>query len=328
MDVTVAGVRVGDSKATRLANRAEADKLAQFRARYQPRAGEPRAAGSAADGIHYVPFGVSTFGSFGHSAKAELSRIAREYKTQCVELLAESPHSCHEDLLQKLATMVYERNATAILDARSELGVKDTSIVSLGLPENKELRDAIDRLFCAEGHRLRKYCVDKNEGDALTRRLVPLGLTLYMQANQSDDQPDVAAGVAANGSNNQRVTKTCWGWRGAVDLVSGLTTPFPAHGEMTDDARPSDRMSACQIELKNCTAPRKIELVGMTRHNNVRNGLGTLVGESRLFVISGCRGNGATAQGGIAHNTNTISVAAAAAAQAAVGGSGGAGIGG
>ena len=172
--MTISGVRADDKPATRIAARAEADKRCQFMSRDQPRSGEPRDAGSRADGVHCVPFGMSTYGSFGASAKAELSRLMHEYASQGVKLLAESPHAPLEDVLQKLATTVYALNAVAILDARSALGAPDARVVDVA--RNSGLGNVIGMRFRAEAARLREAggrSGGANVGPALGRRLLP-----------------------------------------------------------------------------------------------------------------------------------------------------------
>lgn len=231
VDVSITGVRVGDNSSVRLASRAEADKRCQFRARYQPHAGEPRAASSGADGIHFVPFGMSTYGSFGPSAKAELSRLMHEYSTKGVELLAHSPHSPIEDTCQKLATMIYGQNGEAILDARSSLGTPDTRVANVA--RNSGLRKAIGERFRKEAARLREHggsSTRAGAGSALAKRLLPG--TIWPQAVQAPaglQSGDAATshvsglsdtGTSACGPSTRSVVY--WGEPHTVDLISAV----------------------------------------------------------------------------------------------------------
>ena len=195
VDVTIVGVRLGDGATTRIAARAEADKRRQFASRYQPNADRPRNAGSRADGTNFVPFGMSSFGSFGPSAKAEVSRLMHEYRTQGVELLTDSPHAPLEDVRQKLATAVYASNADAILGARRSLGSLDTGVADVASRDG--LRSSIASSFEKESLRLRSYCIETGASPALAIRLLPGVIHPLVQSHTPS--AGMASAAAADG---------------------------------------------------------------------------------------------------------------------------------
>ena len=130
VDVTIVGPRAGDGPTVSLAARAEDDKrtkLASTRAAKAAASGKPDA---GLQGINFVPFGMSVFGTLGPSAKAELQRIVREYYSRGVELTLDSPHTPLEEMMQRITTSVYEHSAEAVLAVRDALGLTSVRTAS------------------------------------------------------------------------------------------------------------------------------------------------------------------------------------------------------
>ena len=121
VDVTVTGIRQGDNGQTRIALRAEQEKVAHFDRRF-------RSNGNATGvGTHFVPFAVSTFGTFGPSANKEISRLAKEYDARGVEIHADPQFSVAECMKQRLATAVVSANGGTIRNARVQNDCRDVS---------------------------------------------------------------------------------------------------------------------------------------------------------------------------------------------------------
>ena len=121
VDVTCVGIRVGDNGATRIAQRAEKEKVSNFKRRFQSNGHQE------GNGVFFVPFGVSTFGTFGSSACKEVSRLARAYGARGIELLTEAFFGVGECIKQRIATAVVSTNATAIRETRAKVGCRDLS---------------------------------------------------------------------------------------------------------------------------------------------------------------------------------------------------------
>jgi len=159
VDVTIVGPRVGDTGASALAARAEDDKRKKLAAARAARAAASGVPDASLHGINFVPFGISMFGTLGPSAKAELQRIAREYYNRDIELTLDSPYTPLEQMMQKVTTSIYERNAEAVLAVREALGLPSLRAASTMLRKPTPQRDWLADRAARDAAALRGVCV-------------------------------------------------------------------------------------------------------------------------------------------------------------------------
>ena len=165
VDVTIAGVHQDDTRTVRLARRAESAKEATFRQRHCGGAG----GSGRGDGVHFVPLGISVFGTFGPSASAEIKRLGQAYRTMGVELLAESPFDEAEIIRQRLATTVVSANATEILRVRELVGITALKTQDV-LRRGNAPRAVVAQRHAGDAGQYRGICEKKSfadEGDRL-----------------------------------------------------------------------------------------------------------------------------------------------------------------
>ena len=159
VDVTIVGPRVGDTGAVALAARAEDDKRKKLAAARAARAASSGVPDASLQGINFIPFGLSMFGTLGPSAKAELQRIAREYYNRDIELTLDSPYTPLEQMTQKITTSIYEHNAEAVLAVREALGLPSLWTATTMLRRPMPQRDWLSDRAARDALALRSVCV-------------------------------------------------------------------------------------------------------------------------------------------------------------------------